>query len=185
MIRPLTDVVPGRRVRLMSVNAGCRQQCRLADMGLLPGMEIEVISNIDDRPLVLNVNDGRLVICRNIARKMTVLVPQNGDSPKPFDMNHPAAGTNGTPVCLRRMAVNQRGVIRSVKAEGELGRRIRDMGLVPNTEIKVVGRAPLKDPVALRLRDFTLSLRNNEADHIMVSVLGDPVEQANYDCTCG
>ena len=36
----------------------------------------------------------------------------------------------------------------------------------------MVGRAPLKDPVALRLKDFTLTLRNNEADHIMVEVAG-------------
>ncbi len=79
----------------------------------------------------------------------------------------------GRQVCLRRMGVNQKGIIKSVKAEGELGRRIRDMGLVPNTEIMVMGRAPLKDPVALRLRDFTLSLRNNEADYIMVELPGD------------
>lgn len=79
----------------------------------------------------------------------------------------------GRQVCLRRMGVNQKGIIKSVKAEGELGRRIRDMGLVPNTEIMVMGRAPLKDPVALRLRDFTLSLRNNEADYIMVELSGD------------
>ncbi|MEE4356500.1 MAG: FeoA family protein [Desulfococcaceae bacterium] len=76
-------------------------------------------------------------------------------------------------LCLREMAVNQRGTICSVKAEGELGRRIRDMGLVPNTEVTIVGRAPLKDPVALRLRDFTLSLRNNEADFITVEVCGN------------
>ena len=76
-------------------------------------------------------------------------------------------------MCLRQMGVNQKGIIKSVKAEGELGRRIRDMGLVPNTEIMVMGRAPLKDPVALRLRDFTLSLRNNEADYIMVELPGD------------
>lgn len=75
-------------------------------------------------------------------------------------------------LCLRQMLVNQTGVIKSVKAEGELGRRIRDMGLVPNTEVTIVGRAPLKDPVALRLRDFTLSLRNNEADFITVEVPG-------------
>ncbi|MFP4350182.1 MAG: ferrous iron transport protein A [Desulfococcaceae bacterium] len=76
-------------------------------------------------------------------------------------------------MCLRQMGVNQKGIIKSVKAEGELGRRIRDMGLVPNTEVMVLGRAPLKDPVALRLRDFTLSLRNNEADFIMVELPGE------------
>ena len=73
-------------------------------------------------------------------------------------------------ITLRSMQANQSGVIESVSATGELGRRIRDMGLVPGTEVTIMGRAPLKDPVALRLRDFTLTLRNNEADLIMVSV---------------
>ena len=68
------------------------------------------------------------------------------------------------------MASGQRGVISKVRVDGELGRRIRDMGLVPGTPILIQGRAPLKDPVAIRLRDFTLTLRNNEADHILVAV---------------
>ena len=71
---------------------------------------------------------------------------------------------------LRSMKENQSGTILSVSATGELGRRMRDMGLVPGTTVTVLGRAPLKDPVALRLRDFTLTLRNNEADLITVSV---------------
>jgi len=69
---------------------------------------------------------------------------------------------------LRSLRVNEKARIRSVTAKGEMSRRLRDMGLVPGTEVKVVGRAPLKDPVALRLRDFTLTLRNNEADCIMI-----------------
>ncbi len=74
------------------------------------------------------------------------------------------------PITLRSMQANQSGTIDSVSATGELGRRIRDMGLVPGTQVTIMGRAPLKDPVALRLRDFTLTLRNNEADLIMVNV---------------
>jgi len=69
---------------------------------------------------------------------------------------------------LRDMQVNESGIIQSIRAEGELGRKIRDMGLVQGTEIRIVGRAPLKDPVALRLRGFTMTLRNNEADFITV-----------------
>ncbi len=78
----------------------------------------------------------------------------------------------GPIVNLRAMQVDQSGIIKNVNAQGELGRRIRDMGLVPGTEITVIGRAPLKDPVALRLKGFTLTLRNSEADHIVV----EPVE---------
>jgi ferrous iron transport protein A len=75
---------------------------------------------------------------------------------------------------LRNMSSGQKGVISKVKANGELGRRIRDMGLVPGTPIWVQGRAPLRDPVAIRVRDFTLTLRNNEADHILVDVNESP-----------
>lgn len=75
---------------------------------------------------------------------------------------------------LRKMAVHQSGTISSVKVGGELGRRIREMGLVPGTEIKIQGRAPLNDPVALRVLGGTLTLRNNEADHIMVDVKESP-----------
>ena len=71
---------------------------------------------------------------------------------------------------MRKMHDNQAGIISSIKVTGELGRRIRDMGLVPGTEIKIQGRAPLYDPVALRVMGATLTLRNNEADYIEVEV---------------
>jgi len=71
---------------------------------------------------------------------------------------------------LRRMKENQTGVVAAVKANGELGRRIRDMGIVPGTPFLVQGRAPLQDPVAIRIRNFTLTLRNNESDFIEVEV---------------
>lgn len=71
---------------------------------------------------------------------------------------------------LREMKVNQTGTITAVKVNGEMGRRIRDMGLVPGTDITIKGRAPLNDPVAIRLMGYTLTLRNSEADYIQVEV---------------
>ena len=69
---------------------------------------------------------------------------------------------------MRQMKDNQSATITAVRANGEMGRRIRDMGLIPGTKIKIQGRAPLKDPVALRVMGFTLTLRNSEADFIEV-----------------
>jgi len=71
---------------------------------------------------------------------------------------------------MRKMSDDQVGTIAAIKVGGDLGRRIRDMGLVPGTEIRIRGRAPLYDPVALRVRGATLTLRNNEADFIEVEV---------------
>ncbi len=75
-----------------------------------------------------------------------------------------------TTLNMRQMGTKQTGTIVAVRANGELGRRIRDMGLVPGTEIKIQGRAPLYDPVSLKIRGFTLTLRNQEADYIDVEV---------------
>lgn len=71
---------------------------------------------------------------------------------------------------LRQMQKNECGTIRAVKVGGELGRRIREMGLVPGAHITIHGRAPLNDPVAIRVMSGTLTLRNSEADYIEVEV---------------
>ncbi len=73
-------------------------------------------------------------------------------------------------ISLRKMKVRQSGIITTVKVGGLLGQRIREMGLVPGTPITIQGRAPLYDPVALRVMGGTLTLRNNEADFILVEV---------------
>jgi len=71
---------------------------------------------------------------------------------------------------IRNMKRNQTGTISTINAHGELGRRIRDMGMIPGAKIKIQGRAPLYDPVSLKVMGFTLTLRNSEADHIEVEV---------------
>lgn len=70
---------------------------------------------------------------------------------------------------LRQMQAGQKGSIISVDADGELGRRIRDMGLIPGTDVEIVGRARCVT-VALRLFGVTLALRNREADYITMEV---------------
>ncbi len=74
----------------------------------------------------------------------------------------------GNTVSLRSLQKGQHATITAITADGEMGRRIRDMGLIPGVDVQVIGRAPLKDPVALRLMGFTLTLRNNEADYVTV-----------------
>lgn len=71
---------------------------------------------------------------------------------------------------MRQMKKGQSGTIASIKADGELGKRLLEMGLIPGATIRIQGRAPLKDPIAIRVMDSTLTLRNNEADHILITL---------------
>ena len=79
-------------------------------------------------------------------------------------------------ILMREMLDNQKGIIKRVSATGDMGRRIREMGLVPDTPIQIRGRAPLKDPVAVKIRDYVLTLRNNEASSILVEVSDKPLD---------
>ncbi len=54
-------------------------------------------------------------------------------------------------VNLRVMKEGQKGIISSVRTDGEMERRLRDMGLVKGSEIFIQGKAPLYDPVAIRI----------------------------------
>ncbi len=71
---------------------------------------------------------------------------------------------------LRAMKTGHTGIIKAISVQGTLGLRLREMGLIPGTSIKIEGRAPLQDPVKIRLHGQILTLRNNEADHIVINV---------------
>ena len=57
-----------------------------------------------------------------------------------------------------------------LKIEGEphIKRRIIEMGLNPGTEVEILRKAPLGDPIEVKIRGFLVSLRHNEAHNILV-----------------
>ena len=58
--------------------------------------------------------------------------------------------------------------ILKVGGEGELRRRLLDMGLTPNTQVLVRKVAPMGDPIELYLRSYELTIRKDDAKKILV-----------------
>jgi len=56
----------------------------------------------------------------------------------------------------------------SIDCDRRMSRRLMEMGLLPGTAVRVVRLAPLGDPLELRLRDYSLSVRRSEAARILV-----------------
>lgn len=52
--------------------------------------------------------------------------------------------------------------------EGAVKRRIMDMGVTKGVSVFVRKVAPLGDPVEVTVRGYELTLRNGEAEHIVV-----------------
>ncbi len=69
---------------------------------------------------------------------------------------------------LDMLPCGSRGIITKVGGEGVLRCRLLDMGLIPQTAVEVTRIAPMGDPMELRLRGYTLSLRKEDASNIEV-----------------
>jgi len=69
---------------------------------------------------------------------------------------------------LDRLKPGERGRIARIDAEPAITRRLMELGLVPGTEIEMVRRAPLGDPLEVAVRGLRLSLRRSEAGNIHV-----------------
>ena len=67
---------------------------------------------------------------------------------------------------LDRLPVGSTGTIRAVGGEGILRLRLLDMGLLPGTSVTVTKIAPMGDPMELRLRGYTLTIRREDAKNI-------------------
>jgi ferrous iron transport protein A len=59
-------------------------------------------------------------------------------------------------------------VIVSIDGDSHTARRLMELGLVPGTTVEVVRRAPMGDPVELRVRRTHLSIRRSEAGRVHV-----------------
>ena len=65
--------------------------------------------------------------------------------------------------------------------------RLRELGLVPGTKIRLVRRAPFGDPIEISVRGSRLAMRRSEARHIRVTQsmpdLGDALARLNNPLT--
>ncbi len=72
---------------------------------------------------------------------------------------------------LDQLARGQRASVVSIEGDDSLVQRLLEMGLLEGEEVEVLGFAPLGDPMEIRLRDYRLCLRKQEAARIRVTPL--------------
>ena len=70
-VLPLTNVRSGQPVVLVQISGGHRVAHRLAELGLTPGVQLEVLQN-KGGPILLAVRGTRLAIGRGMANKVMV-----------------------------------------------------------------------------------------------------------------
>ncbi len=68
---------------------------------------------------------------------------------------------------LSEIKIGKQAVIKSFESD-ELCLKLMEMGCIPGETIMVEKIAPFKDPISISVAGYILSLRLDEADHIMV-----------------
>lgn len=69
---------------------------------------------------------------------------------------------------LNEFSVGERGAVVRIEGEGQVYRRLLDMGITPGAEIVLRKLAPLGDPVEVTLRGYELTLRKAEAASVVM-----------------
>ena len=70
---------------------------------------------------------------------------------------------------LDQAAVGTEVKIIAVGGEGQLRVRLLDMGLIPQTQVRVQKVAPMGDPIEIHLRGYELTIRKEDAARIEVT----------------
>ncbi len=69
---------------------------------------------------------------------------------------------------LSELKIREEGIVEQVGGEGKMRLRLLEIGLVPETRIRVSKIAPFGDPLEICLRGYRLSLRKEEAKTIRI-----------------
>lgn len=81
----------------------------------------------------------------------------------------------GSPTVLAQLAPGQRATIMGVAeaASPVVAARLRQLGFRPASDVEVIRRAPMGDPIIYRVQDTELCLRRREAQLIEVDPRSD------------
>lgn len=71
-------------------------------------------------------------------------------------------------IMLDKIKVGSKAEVVKITSKGRLKRKLMDMGLNRGSKVEIKGKAPMGDPIEVKVRGYSLSLRQNEAAEILV-----------------
>lgn len=75
---------------------------------------------------------------------------------------------------LDQLPIGDAAVVTSLQGEPLLRERLAELGFTRGTEVRVVRRAPLGDPLHVRVRSGSFAVRRDEARCVQVDAGGRP-----------
>lgn len=81
---------------------------------------------------------------------------------------------------LKELEIGKSTTIKAVGGEGSLRQHFLDMGLIPGAKVTLVKYAPMGDPMELRINEYELTLRLDDAAKIEICETIEACENVDY-----
>jgi len=148
-VKPLSELKPKERGKIVRVARGGGIHRRLLDMGLVSGSEVEVerVAPLGD-PMQVRIKGYYLTLRKEEAANIQVEV-------QPL-------------IPLAMVSPGELVTVVDVRAGRGLARRLAEMGLLPGTQIRVVN-SQMPGPLIIDLKGSKLALGRGVARKIMVT----------------
>jgi ferrous iron transport protein A len=78
---------------------------------------------------------------------------------------------SATYLLMTQLDVGQRARVLGFQSESEYNTQLQRLGVIAGTEFEVIRKAPLGDPIEIRLRGYSLALRPREATAVLIQVI--------------
>jgi len=153
LTKPLSELKPGEKGRIVKVVGRGSIHRRLLDMGLVSGTDVDVVrlAPLGD-PMQVRFRGYNLTLRKEEAANIQVEVTGMAQPLMPLTMATPGEAVS----------------VVNVRAGRGLARKLADMGLLPGTKIRVVNSMK-PGPLIIDLRGSRLALGYGMAQKIMVT----------------
>ncbi|HHT51542.1 MAG TPA: ferrous iron transport protein A [Eubacteriaceae bacterium] len=71
-------------------------------------------------------------------------------------------------ISLNKLAIGSSGLVKQLTAQGNIRRRLLDLGITKDTIIESLRKSPKGDPIAFQIRSAVIALRSEESSKILV-----------------
>lgn len=71
-------------------------------------------------------------------------------------------------ILLHELPIGERGKVKKLNSNGISRRRMLDLGLIDDTDVKLLRKSPSGDPIAYEIRGTVIAFRLEESSKILV-----------------
>lgn len=71
---------------------------------------------------------------------------------------------------LNFLPIGKKAKVKSLTSDGNIRRRMLDIGLIPGTVVEAIQKSPSGDPTAYYIRGAVMALRSEETSKILVEM---------------